>query len=293
MLEETFEHRTLIMGVLNATPDSFSDGGCFYENVDAALRHTGRMIDEGADIIDIGGESTRPGASAVSEEEELRRILPIVRAIYKEWGSSARLSIDTCKGVVAEAALAEGASMVNCLGGMMWDPRIVGVVARFGCPIVVYHIRGTPRTMMTGDLTYRDIVEDISEFFRQAIALGEAGGVSRTQFLLDPGIGFGKTVAQNLELIRRLAEFRSFDLPIVVGVSRKAHLGTMLQRALGLPAVPGPLERLEAALAETAIAVRNGARIVRTHDVEPTRRFVAVMDAVLRNNYQDTAQDAG
>jgi dihydropteroate synthase len=272
-------HKTEVMGILNLTPDSFSDGGQF-DTWEKALSRVGEMIDNRADIIDIGGESTRPGTDFIDEQTELSRVLPVIQAIRNEF-HDIPLSIDTYKAVVAEKALAAGVNMVNSLGGFRFDQNLAHIVAKHACPIIVYHIKGEPKTMQQGEIRYADVIGEIAAFFEEQIAIGEKHGIKREQFFLDPGIGFGKTTEQNLEIIRRLNELKTFGLPIVIGVSRKSHLGALLREKLDLSEIPSPRERLEASLAETAIAVRNGAHIVRTHDVFETKRFLAVLDELM------------
>jgi len=272
--------KTIVMGILNVTPDSFSDGGLFFDDVAKAVARVEQMIEEGVDIIDIGGESTRPGSASISPEEELKRIIPIIGAVRKRLGDKIMLSIDTYKSSVAREALQEGADMINSLGGFTFDNKLAEVVAEFDCPIVIYHIQGEPRTMQAGSIVYKDVIDDIAVFFQKQIDFGLSRGMKREQFILDPGIGFGKTLENNLEIIKRLHEFQKLDLPILIGVSRKSHLGKLLQERLGLPKMPDASERLEASLAETAIAVFKGASIVRTHDVLATAKFLAVLDAI-------------
>ncbi len=276
------KHKTTVMGILNITPDSFSDGGEYYDT-QKAVERAKEMIAEGVDIIDIGGESTRPGAEAVTAEEEIKRVVPVIKAIRYDLDSDIQISIDTYKSQVAIAALSAGATIVNSLGGFTFDKKLVDVVKEYDCRIIVYHIKGEPRTMQKGEIVYKDVVGDISEFFKQQIDLGIKNGLRKDQFILDPGIGFGKTVEQNIEIIKRLKEFRSFELPILVGVSRKSHLGKLLQTKLQLKELPYPTERLEASLAEAAVAVLNGASIVRTHDILTTRKFLSVIDEFIEN----------
>lgn len=275
-----FGKKTLIMGILNVTPNSFSDGGLYFPTIDKAVARAHEMVKEGADIIDIGGESTRPGAEPVSVKEEARRVIPVIRAIKNKLKHTVVLSVDTYKSQVAHAALEAGAEIVNALGGAMFDPHMYDVIKRHNATIIIYHIKGQPRTMQQGEITYRDVIGDIADFFQQQMALGKQVGLKQKQFLIDPGIGFGKTVEQNLEIIKRLHELTTFHVPIVIGVSRKSHLGIILKDALGLTEMPGPLARLEASLAETALAVLAGACIVRTHDVLANKKSVAVVDAI-------------
>jgi dihydropteroate synthase len=272
--------KTLVMGILNVTPDSFSDGGLYFDDVAKAVARVEQMIEEGADIIDIGGESTRPGSVPISPEEELKRIMPIISAVRKKRGDEIMLSIDTCKSSVAREALQEGASMINSLGGFTFDNTLADVVAACDCPIVMYHRKGEPQTMQAS-IVYKDIIDEIVVFFQKQMYVGLSKGMKREQFILDPGIGFGKTLEENVAVIRRLHEFQKLDVPLLISVSRKGHLGKLLQKRLGLAHMPNASERLEASLAETAVAVLNGASIVRTHDVLATKKFVTVLDAIL------------
>jgi len=273
-------NKTLVMGILNVTPDSFSDGGLYFEDVAKAVARVEQMVEEGADIIDIGGESTRPGSTTISPEEELKRIIPIIDAVSNKLGDKVILSVDTYKSFVAKEALQAGVKMINSLSGFTFDNTLADVVAEFDCPIAIYHIKGEPQTMQKGSIVYKDIIDEIVVFFQKEIYFGLSRGMKREQFILDPGIGFGKTLEHNLEIIKRLHEFKKLDLPLLIGASRKSHLGKLLQQRLGLPQMPGASERLEASLAETAVAVLKGVSIVRTHDVLPTVKFLAVLDAI-------------
>lgn len=265
------------MGVLNVTPDSFSDGGLYF-SVGGALKQVGSLIKAGADIIDIGGESTRPGSLPVSVEEETRRVLPVIKKIRQKFGKEIIISIDTNKSEVADAAVEAGANMVNSLGGFNFDPNLAKVVACHQVPIVIYHIKGEPRTMQIGKIKYQNVISEINQFFAKQIAIGIKSGLKKQQFILDPGIGFGKSVEHNLRIVKNFKAFAKWKLPLVVGVSRKSHLGNILQTKLNLKKVPSPNERLEAGLAETAVAVWSGANIARTHDVWETKKFLAVLD---------------
>jgi dihydropteroate synthase len=276
--------KTLVMGVLNVTPDSFSDGGLYFDDIAKAVERVEQMIEEGADIIDIGGESTRPGSTTISPEEELKRIIPILDAVSNKLRDKVMLSVDTYKSSVAKEALQAGAKMINSLGGFTFDNTLADVVAAFDCPIAIYHIHGEPQSMQAGSMVYLDVIDEIVVFFQKQIFHGLSRGMKREQFILDPGIGFGKTLEHNVEIIKRLHEFEKFGLPLLVGVSRKGHLGKLLQQRLGLAHMPGASERLEASLAETAVAVLKGASIVRTHDVLPTVKFLAVLDAIKNDN---------
>ncbi len=265
------------MGILNVTPDSFSDGGLYFKNTDKAFKQTQLMLKAGADIIDVGGVSTRPGSLPVSVGEEMRRVLPVIKKIRQKF-SKIIISIDTNKSEVAEAAIMAGANMVNSLGGFNFDKNLAKIVADKNVPAVIYHIKGEPRTMQSGEIKYKNVVSEINKFFREQITIGKKFGIRREQFILDPGIGFGKSVEHNLTIIRELKKFTKWNLPLLIGVSRKSHLGKVLQSKLNLQEVPSDKERLEAGLAETAFAVLNGVNIVRTHDVLETKKFLAVLD---------------
>ncbi|MBA3723928.1 MAG: dihydropteroate synthase [Candidatus Levybacteria bacterium] len=273
--------KTQIMGILNITPDSFSDGGV-YATVDLARKRAKEMITEGADIIDIGGESTRPGSVEVDEAEERKRVMPVIKAIRSAYPEMT-LSIDTRKANVAKEAIHAGCSIINSLGGFMFDAGLAKVASDNQCTYIIYHIKGEPKTMQTGSITNDDIVKDVLEFFQEQIAFGISQGMKKEQFIIDPGIGFGKTLAQNLEIIRRLQEFTILNVPLAIGVSRKSHLGMLLKEELNLDTLPSTTERLEASLAETAVAVLQGASIVRTHDVMETKRFITVLDKIKNN----------
>ena len=275
-------HSTLIMGILNVTPDSFSDGGLFMNSEKAVLRAE-QMIKEGADIIDVGGESTRPGSESVSVKEEIKRVAPVIKEVRRKFPNSI-ISIDSYKTEVVKAAILEGANMVNSIGGFSFDPSLALLLRKNDLPVVIYHIKGKPKDMQKKDPVYNDTIGDIKEFFENQIAFGISKGLKKEQFLIDPGIGFGKTVEQNLEIIKRLSEFKSLRLPIVIGVSRKSHLGKILHSELKFPTLPLPAERLEASLAETAVAVLNGVKMVRTHDILQTKKFLTVLDKFKNEN---------
>ncbi|HHX39422.1 MAG TPA: dihydropteroate synthase [Armatimonadetes bacterium] len=261
--------RTLVMGILNVTPDSFSDGGQ-HAGVEAALAHARRLLDEGADIIDVGGESTRPGADAVSAEEELRRVVPVIEGI--RGFSQVPLSVDTTKAVVARAAVQAGAQMINDVSGLTADPEMAAVAALTGAYVVIMHTLGTPKTMQQ-QICYTDVVDDIIAFLRRQLQVAVAAGVPRERIIVDPGIGFGKTVGHNLEILRRLREFLVLERPILMGTSRKSFIG----RVLDLPVD----QRLEGTAATVALSIANGAAIVRVHDVLPMVRVARMTDAVL------------
>jgi dihydropteroate synthase len=269
------ESPTRVVGILNVTPDSFSDGSRYLDAA-AALARAREMVAEGADWIDVGGESTRPGSEPVPAEEELRRVLPVFEALAGT--PNVTLSIDTTKAVVAERCLAAGATIVNDVSGLSFDPRMAEVVAASGAGLVLMHIRGTPRTMQV-DPVYDDVVADTLRFLRRQVAVAVAAGVSPSGIWIDPGFGFGKTVAHNLELLRRLREYTSAGLPIFIGTSRKSALGRLLAR--GDEPIPDPEQRLEATAATISIAIAHGARAVRVHDVRAMARVARVTDAIL------------
>jgi len=264
-----FEHRTLVMGVLNVTPDSFSDGGKYgavQDVVDAALR----MVDQGADVIDVGGESTRPGAPVVPDNVEMARVVPVIEALVKRGVPC--ISIDTRKASVAAAALQAGAGMINDVTAMTHDPGMVALAARSGAAVVLMHMRGDPGTMQQGIIQYDDVVEDVSRYLEAAAERVERGGVLRSQVLLDPGFGFGKTVQHNLALTVGLERLCRSGRAVVWGPSRKSTLGLL---SGGRP----PQERVLATAACCVLAAERGAHIMRVHDVDEVRQALAVLDA--------------
>jgi dihydropteroate synthase len=266
-----FAEKTAIMGILNVTPDSFSDGNRFFDP-GRAVEHALQMVEDGADIIDIGGESTRPGAEAVTLDEELRRVIPVIEAIAKR--VSAPISIDTYKATVASRAIEAGASIINDISGLKFDPDMAGVAAGAGVPVILMHIKGTPRDMQK-DPVYSDLISEILDYFGDSILIAETAGVDRSRMVIDPGIGFGKTIDHNLQILRNLSEFKELGMPILVGVSRKAFIGKILGGV-------GPDERLEGTAAAVAISIMNGANIVRVHDVKEMAKVVKVVDAIKR-----------
>ncbi len=269
--------KTAIMGVLNVTPDSFSDGGLYMKPEDA-LRRAVQMAEEGAEIIDIGGESTRPGSKRVPQEEELRRVLPVLRLVRKEL-PNVWISVDTYKSEVARICLEEGADIINDVSGGTFDGRMFDVVSKYNCPYVINHIKGRPETWREEPIIYEDVVGEIVDWFRERIRkLKETGYKREENIILDPGIGFGKLPEHNVEILSRFEEFRIFGKPLMVGVSRKSFIGLILEGFLNRKTEPK--ERLFGSLGATAPAVMKGAHIVRTHDVKETREFLALLDAV-------------
>jgi dihydropteroate synthase len=267
-----FHDRPLIMGVVNVTPDSFFDGGR-YLDAEAAVAHAVRLVEEGADLLDVGAESTRPGADIVNEADECRRAIPVVAAVAR--AVTVPISIDTSKAAVACAALEAGAVLVNDVTALRGDPAMVDVVARTGAGIVLMHMHGTPRTMQQAP-HYDDVVGEISEFFEERIRFAVAHGIVRRQIILDPGIGFGKLLVHNLTLLAQLHSFEQFECPLLVGVSQKAFLGQLVDRPVQ--------ERQWATAAAVAMAVDRGAGILRVHDVKTMKDVVQVAAAISRKN---------
>ncbi len=263
--------RTHIMGILNVTPDSFSDGGLFAD-VEKAISHAWEMATAGADIIDIGGESTRPGSEPLAEEEELRRIIPLIERLSKEL--TVPISVDTYKASVAKKALEAGASIVNDISGLRFSPDMARVVAEHGAAVIIMHIKGTPRNMQQ-DPVYDDVIGEIIAYLDEGIAIAERAGVDREKTLIDPGIGFGKTPEHNLTILDRLDEFRALGRPIVLGTSRKKFIGTVLD-------IPAPEQRVEGTAATVAIGIDRGANVVRVHDVARVAQVVRMTDAIVR-----------
>jgi dihydropteroate synthase len=264
-----------IMGVVNVTPDSFSDGGR-YLDAHAAIDHGEQLAAEGAAILDVGGESTRPGADPVGEDEELRRVVPVVEGL----AGVARVSIDTSKAAVAAAALDAGADYVNDVTAFRGDPALAGLVGERGVDCCLMHMLGTPRTMQD-DPRYDDVVDDVRAFLADRIEAAVAAGVSEDRIWVDPGIGFGKTVFHNLELLHRLGELRALGRPVVVGASRKAFIGKLTGRDVG--------DRLGGTVAANVLAMTGGADVLRVHDVAETRQAMLTAEVILgRRDWRGT-----
>lgn len=261
--------RTWIMGILNVTPDSFSDGGA-YPDKEKAIERGLEMIGKGADVIDVGGESTRPGSRPVSEDEEMGRILPVIRGLRKS--ATVLLSVDTMKATVAEAALEAGADIINDVSAFRFDPRMAGVVSRQGAAVVLMHMKGTPETMQS-DPRYADLFDEIGWFLKDRIEEARSAGIGRGRIIVDPGIGFGKSPEDNLALIDNLGFLEELGCPVLVGASRKSFIG----KALGLPVT----ERLEGSIAAGVLSIARGAHILRVHDVRAMRRAADMADAIL------------
>jgi dihydropteroate synthase len=262
----------VVMGVVNVTPDSFSDGGAWLDP-SAAVAHGHDLARQGADILDIGGESTRPGAEPVGADEELRRVLPVLEGLA---GAGPRLSIDTSKAAVAEAALRAGATIVNDVTALRGDPAMAALLARHDGDVCLMHMLGEPRTMQR-DPRYEDVVDDVKAFLTERLEFAVAQGIAEERIWLDPGIGFGKTATHNLELLRRLRELVALGRPLVVGTSRKAFLGAITGR--------GAHERVPATIATNVLALAAGARVFRVHDVAEVRDALLVATATLRGRW--------
>lgn len=263
--------RTHIMGILNVTPDSFSDGGRYLDQNKAAS-HAKEMISQGADIIDIGGESTRPGAEPLSEEEELRRVIPVIKRLSSEIDTP--ISIDTYKYRVAEEALKAGACIVNDISGLRFSEDMAKVVADYGAGLVIMHMKGTPRNMQQNPV-YDDVIAEITKYLSDAIEKAIKAGVESEQIVIDPGIGFGKTLEHNLVILNRLNEFKILGRPILIGTSRKRFIGMVLNQ-------DEPARRIEGTAATISLAIERGAKIIRVHDVEHMARVAKMTDAVLK-----------
>jgi dihydropteroate synthase len=273
--------RTYIMGVVNVTPDSFSDGGKFFEP-DAAVAQGQKLAAEGADILDIGGESTRPLSEPVSADEEIERVIPVIEKLANHL--TIPISIDTMKSQVARRAIEAGASMINDVSALRFDPAMGSVASEFDTPVILMHMRGSPKTMQ--DLpVYHNLIADILDFLKDAIARAQKQGISRSKLIVDPGIGFGKTVSHNLLLIRHLQAFAALEAPILIGPSRKTFIRKLLKDKK-CDDIPADLPLVETGTqAAVAAAVLGGAHIVRVHDVANTRATIRIIDAIR------TAQD--
>lgn len=266
---DLFDQATTIMGVLNVTPDSFHDGGR-YNKVDLAIERAEEMVKEGADIIDIGGESTSPGSDPVSLEEELNRVIPILKSLNID----VPISIDTYKPKVANKSLKNGASIINDIYGLRYDKRMANVVAEHDCPVIIMHMQEKPETMQKNP-TYKDPVKDIKKFFRKRINFAKSKEIDQDKIIIDPGIGFGKTKSDNLEIIRRLNEFKSLDKPILIGISRKSLINDLSKENLSTG------NRLIGSISAEVISALKGAQIIRTHDVKETKKALEVVNSIL------------
>jgi len=264
-----FSKKTYIMGVLNITPDSFSDAGLYFDK-SAAIERGIQMVEEGADIIDIGGESTRPGSEQITTEEELKRTIPVIEALARE--IRIPISIDTYKSEIARRALDAGASIVNDISGLRFDPKMPEVVSQYDVPVVIMHIKGTPRDMQQNP-QYEALIPEIMDYLRAGITIARKAGIPDDKIVIDPGIGFGKTYEDNLKIIHDLHEFTFFRKPILIGPSRKAFIGKILG---DVPVT----DRLEGTAAAVSVSIMNGANIIRVHDVKEMVKVAKVADAI-------------
>ena len=273
--------RTYVMGILNATPDSFSGDGLYAQNAQNALAQAHQFVEDGADILDVGGESTRPGSEPVDADEEIRRVIPIICAIAEEMPKTL-ISVDTYKASVAEAALAAGAHIVNDVWGLRADSELASVVAKFDCPVILMHTRSNPASVEVREklgnafigAEYGNLLEEVKAELLESVEIAEQAGVKSESIILDPGIGFGKTIEENLELNNRLNEIRALGYPVLLGPSRKSFIGYTLD----LPAD----QRVEGTAASVAIGIARGADIIRVHDVKEMTRIVRMTDAIVR-----------
>lgn len=267
--EFTLGPKTWIMGVLNVTPDSFSDGGKYLDK-DKALEQGLRLIEEGSDIIDIGGESTRPGSESIPTQEEIRRVIPVVKALREKTG--ALISVDTTKSGIAQAALDAGADIINDISSLRFDPRMAPLAAERDVPVILMHMKGLPKTMQV-DPYYEDVLLEVKSFLQERLEAAQAAGIKRERIIIDPGIGFGKRLEDNLALINKLHILGELDRPILIGTSRKSFIGSILD----LP----PQERLEGTIASSILSMAHGAHILRVHDVAAMKRAVLVAEAIM------------
>ncbi|UCF49211.1 MAG: dihydropteroate synthase [Thermoplasmatales archaeon] len=273
-----FGHKTYVMGILNVTPDSFSNGSKFF-SFEKAVAHAIKMEKDGADIIDIGGESTRPGAESLSKNEELKRIIPVIEELVDK--ISIPISIDTNKADVAMKALDLGASMINDITALQGDKKLVNIVAKYDIPICLMHMKGNPRNMQQNPV-YDDVVSEIMSFLKERAEYAIFNDIKKENIIIDPGLGFGKRtgrgIEDNCEILNRLAEFKNLGFPILIGPSRKTFIGNVC----GINQQLSVTDRLEGSLAAACVAVMNGADIVRVHDVRETRRCVDLVDCIIR-----------
>ena len=267
------DKQSLIMGILNVTPDSFSDGGQYFEK-NTAIEHALKMVENGADIIDIGGESTRPFSDPVSLDEELSRVIPVIEGIRKK--SDVCISIDTTKSMVASKALHVGASIINDVSAMEIDPLMADVAIQFDCPLIIMHMKGTPKNMQDNP-KYESLISDIKDYLIGRIDFAVSKGVQRKKIIIDPGIGFGKTIENNFEIINNLNHFVELNLPVLLGASRKSFIGVSLNLS--------EKDRLEGSLAANVIGLQQGVKIFRVHDVSETNKALLIANKIFNSNH--------
>ncbi|MCD6517668.1 MAG: dihydropteroate synthase [Candidatus Aminicenantes bacterium] len=262
--------RTWLMGILNVTPDSFSDGGIYLDKKSAVQKGL-QLIKDGADILDIGGESTRPGSHPVTAEEEKRRILPVISEIRKK--TDALISVDTTKSEVLKSALDAGADILNDISAMRFDPKILGLASKQDIPVIIMHMKGTPRSMQESP-EYDNVIQEIKTFLKQRITDALTAGIKKNKIIIDPGIGFGKRLKDNLKIISNLSAFSELGFPILIGVSRKSFIGDLLNLS--------PEKRIEGTIASSLISILQGAHILRVHDVSSLKKAVIVAEAIMK-----------
>jgi len=265
------------MGVINVTPDSFSDGGSYLDK-DKAVERGLKLVSEGSDIIDIGGESSRPGSDPISKEEEMRRVIPVISELRKR--IDMLISVDTTKSEVAKAALDSGADIINDISSFRFDPRMMTLAAQKEVPVILMHMKGTPKTMQTNP-HYQDLLREVKEFLKERLEEVQAQGIKKEKIIIDPGIGFGKSLKDNLILINNLHFLEEFNRPILVGISRKSFIG----KILNLP----PQERLEGTIASAILSLIHGAHILRVHDVEAVKKAILVAEAIISENFHSSS----
>jgi len=263
---------TWIMGVINVTPDSFSDGGLYFDK-DKAVERGLELVKQGADILDVGGESTRPGSDPITPDEEMRRVIPVISELREK--TNVLISVDTTKSEVAKAALEAGADIINDISAFRFDDRMPLIATETGVPVILMHMKGVPQTMQSNPY-YEDLFQEIRCFLEERMATAEAYGIKRENIIVDPGIGFGKSLEHNLAIINNLNFLEGLDRPILVGISRKSFIG----KILNLP----PQERVEGTIASAVLSVLNGAHILRIHDVEPVKRAITVVEAIMKED---------
>jgi len=269
--------RTWFMGVINVTPDSFSDGGSYLDK-DKAVERGLKLVSEGSDIIDIGGESSRPGSDPISKEEEMRRVIPVISELRKR--IDMLISVDTTKSEVAKAALDSGADIINDISSFRFDPRMMTLAAQKEVPVILMHMKGTPKTMQTNP-HYQDLLREVKEFLKERLEEVQAQSIKKEKIIIDPGIGFGKSLKDNLILINNLHFLEEFNRPILVGISRKSFIG----KILNLP----PQERLEGTIASAILSLIHGAHILRVHDVEAVKKAILVAEAIISENFHSSS----
>lgn len=275
-LERLNQDKPMLMGILNVTPDSFSDGGRYLE-VSAALAQGLKLAEEGAEIIDVGGESTRPGADSVAAEEQIRRVIPVIEALAAALPEDRFISIDTTAAKVAEAAVQAGATLINDVSAGRDDPQMFQLAARYRLPIVLMHMQGTPKTMQANPV-YQDVVSEVLQFLQARVEAAQRAGVAQEQILIDPGIGFGKRKSDNLKLLAHIDRFVATGLPVLLGTSRKRFMGQVLE-------VTDPTELISATVATTALGVMVGVKVFRVHDVRENRQALEVAWAIRKERY--------